>query len=227
MYSYRFCPQGRGPFQTSYSGKILSKTLIPRYFLVIDSRARRVRRDYVKHCRADASDAPAGGTTDSPSTSTAQAPEGPNLDVNKEVTKFARGAATTFAPRASGAVKNPAYKGSLLYTIFEVQAWASLVVGGLLSFNLLFPSDKPDIARLIGMWSIWMFTVPSLRARDCSAPEKDALNILFLLIPVINVALPFVWKSFPFIYVADCAALAAVFAWKLGFPSLQSEPPAE
>lgn len=28
---------------------------------------------------------------------------------------------------------------------------------------------------------MWMFTVPSLRARDCSAAEKDALNILFLL----------------------------------------------
>jgi hypothetical protein len=25
-----------------------------------------------------------------------------------------------------------------------------LQVGGLLSFNLLFPSDKPDIARLMG-----------------------------------------------------------------------------
>ena len=28
-----------------------------------------------------------------------------------QVTKFARGAATTFAPRASGATRNPAYKG--------------------------------------------------------------------------------------------------------------------
>jgi hypothetical protein len=28
-----------------------------------------------------------------------------------QVTKFARSAATTFAPRASGATKNPAYKG--------------------------------------------------------------------------------------------------------------------
>lgn len=29
-----------------------------------------------------------------------------------QVTKFARNAAQTFAPRASGAVKNPAYKGA-------------------------------------------------------------------------------------------------------------------
>jgi hypothetical protein len=78
------------------------------------------------------------------------------VDIDKEVSKFARSAATTFAPRASGATgKNPAYRGSTLYTVFEVQAWAALVVGGLLSFNLIFPSDRPDIARLLGMWSIW------------------------------------------------------------------------
>lgn len=72
-------------------------------------------------------------------------------DLDKEVSRFARSAATTFAPRASGATgKNPAYRGSLLYTIFEVQAWAALAVGGLLSFNLIFPSDQPDIARLLG-----------------------------------------------------------------------------
>lgn len=33
---------------------------------------------------------------------------------------------------------------------FPLQAWAALAVGGLLSFNLIFPSDQPDIARLIG-----------------------------------------------------------------------------
>ena len=46
-----------------------------------------------------------------------------------QVSKFARSAATTFAPRPSGATKNPAYKGSLLYTVFEVQAYVCLVVG--------------------------------------------------------------------------------------------------
>ncbi len=79
--------------------------------------------------------------------------------------------------------------------------------------------------RLIRMWSIWMFTVPALRARDCSAAEKDALNILFLLIPVLNVALPFVWKSFPFIYSVDVAALAALYAWKVGLPGQAEEAP--
>jgi hypothetical protein len=39
--------------------------------------------------------------------------------------------------------------------VFEVQAWIAVAVGGLLSFNVLFPTDEPSIARLMGMWSIW------------------------------------------------------------------------
>jgi hypothetical protein len=39
--------------------------------------------------------------------------------------------------------------------VFEVQAWLAVVVGGLLSFNVIFPTDEPSIARLMGMWSIW------------------------------------------------------------------------
>jgi hypothetical protein len=59
--------------------------------------------------------------------------------------------AQTFAPRASGNTgKNPATKGSVLYDIFTYQAWILMAVGGLLSYNLIFPSDKPDIARLMG-----------------------------------------------------------------------------
>lgn len=76
---------------------------------------------------------------------------------------------------------------------------------------------------LCRMWSAWMFTVPSLRARDCPAAEKDALNILFILIPVLNVGLPFVWKSFPFIFSADVVALAAVYGWKVGLPFQSSD----
>lgn len=141
-----------------------------------------------------------------------------SIDLDKEVSQFAKKTAATFAPRASGK-QNPAYKGSTLYAVFEWQAYLSIVVGGLLSFNLLFPSDQPTIARLMGMWSLWMFTVPSLRARDCDPAEKDALNLLFLALPLINVGLPFVWKSFPFIYSADVVALAGVYAWKVWLPS--------
>lgn len=136
-----------------------------------------------------------------------------------QVARLARSAATTFAPRASGATgKNPAFRGSTLYDIFGVQAWLSVAVGGLLSFNLIFPSDEPSVARLIGMWSIWMFTVPALRARECSAAEKDALNLLSLLIPLANVGIPVFVRSFPLVFSADVLLLFGVLAWKGAAP---------
>ena len=61
-----------------------------------------------------------------------------------QVSKFARDAATTFAPRPSGATKNPAYKGSLLYTIFEVQAYVCLMVSDFhLSMSQVFCMQGP------------------------------------------------------------------------------------
>jgi hypothetical protein len=123
--------------------------------------------------------------------------------------------AATFAPRQSGAAKpNPAYRGSWLYTVFEAQAWLAVLIGGLLSFNVLLPTDDPSIPRLMGMWSVWVFTVPSLRARECTPKEKDALNLLFLLIPLINVTIPLFWRSFSGVFTADVLALAGVYAYK-------------
>ncbi|VFQ62577.1 unnamed protein product [Cuscuta campestris] len=139
----------------------------------------------------------------------------PSLD--KELNKAVQKTAATFAPRASTATKNPAVPGTTLYTVFEVQGYASMLLGGALSFNLVFPSNDPDIWRLMGMWSIWMFTIPSLRARDCSKNEKEALNYLFLLIPLLNVIVPFFWKSFPVIWSVDIVTFFGVYAWKLGW----------
>jgi len=72
--------------------------------------------------------------------------------------QVAQKTAATFAPRASTATKNPAVPGTVLYSVFEVQGYVSMLLGGALSFNLIFPSDEPDIWRLMGMWSIWMFS---------------------------------------------------------------------
>lgn len=137
--------------------------------------------------------------------------------IEKDIKKVVQKTAATFAPRASTATKNPAVPGTTLYTVFEVQAYASMLLGGILSFNLIFPSDEPDIWRLMGMWSIWMFTIPSLRARDCSKNEKEALNYLFLLVPLLNVLIPFFWKSFAVVWSADVIAFFAMYAWKLGW----------
>lgn len=139
----------------------------------------------------------------------------PPLD--KDLKKVVQKTAATFAPRASTATKNPAVPGTILYTVFEVQGYASMLLGGALSFNLIFPSNEPDIWRLMGMWSIWMFTIPSLRARDCSKNEKEALNYLFLLIPLLNVIIPFFWKSFSVVWSADTVAFFVMYAWKFGW----------
>ena len=64
------------------------------------------------------------------------------------------------------------------------------------------------------MWSVWMFTVPSLRARECKPKEKDALNLLFIALPLLNVTLPFLWKSFPFIFTVDALAVFGTYYWK-------------
>ncbi|KAI5069406.1 hypothetical protein GOP47_0015707 [Adiantum capillus-veneris] len=139
--------------------------------------------------------------------------------LNKEISQAVRKTAATFAPRSSTKSKNPAVPGSTLYTVFEVQGYVSMAFGGLLSYNLIFPSSDPDIWRLMGMWSVWMFTIPSLRARDCSSKEKDALNYLFLGIPLINVLLPLFWKSFAAVWTADVVAFFVTYAWKLNWLS--------
>lgn len=102
--------------------------------------------------------------------------------------------------------------------MFEWQSYLSVVVGGLLSYNVLFPSDEPNIWRLMGFWSVWMFVIPSLRARDCGSDEKDALNLLFLFLPVLNVALPFFYRSFAFVFTADVVSLLAFYWWKVWWP---------
>ncbi|KAI5648896.1 hypothetical protein M9H77_34901 [Catharanthus roseus] len=79
--------------------------------------------------------------------------------LDKDLKKVVQKTAATFAPRASVASKNPAVPGTALYTVFEVQGYVSMLLGGALSFNLIFPSNEPDIWRLMGMWSIWMFIV--------------------------------------------------------------------
>lgn len=59
--------------------------------------------------------------------------------------------------------------------------------------------------------------IPSLRARDCPGKEKEALNYLFLAVPLINVTLPLVWKSFAAVWSADVLAFFAMYTWKVFF----------
>jgi hypothetical protein len=171
-----------------------------------------------------------GETSSSSSSSTTTATKASSSIVpdsfDRDLNKFVKKTATTFAPSSSGEAKkkkNPATKGTVLYTVFEVQAYLAILVGGLLAFNVIYPSEEPTIARLMGMWSVWMFTVPSLRARDCGAKEKDALNLLFIAIPLINVLIPFVWKSFAGVFTADVLLMLGVYYSKNAPPFGEEE----
>lgn len=48
--------------------------------------------------------------------------------------------------------------------------------------------------QVLGFWFVWLFTVPSLRARKPGASEKVALDIAFLATPVVSFAMPFITK---------------------------------
>ncbi|PSR86272.1 Catalase-3 like [Actinidia chinensis var. chinensis] len=140
---------------------------------------------------------------------------GPNVE--KDLKKVVQKTAATFVSRASTATKNPIVPGTALYTVFEVQGYALMLIGGALSFNLIFSSNEPGIWRLTGMWSIWMFTIPSLQTRDCSKNDKEALNYLFLLVPLLNARIPFFWKSFAVVWLTDMVAFFGIYAWKSGW----------
>lgn len=141
----------------------------------------------------------------------------------QKLRRAARKAAGTFAPRPSTPAARPAARGTVLCTVFEVQAVASMAVGGMLACNVLFPSDGATVARMLGMWSVWMLAVPSLRARECSQDEKEALDYAFLAMPLANVAIPMLWKSFAGVYVADVLMLVALYAWKGAMPGRMAE----
>lgn len=56
-----------------------------------------------------------------------------------------------------------------------------------------FPNVDLSV-RVLGFWFVWLFTVPSLRARKPRAEEKTALNIAFLATPLVSFLMPFITK---------------------------------
>ena len=67
----------------------------------------------------------------------------------------------------------------------------------------------------LSSFCVTIAAIPSIRARDCSKNEKEALNYLFLLVPLLNVAIPFFLKSFAVVWSADTVAFFGMYAWKV------------
>lgn len=103
-----------------------------------------------------------------------------------------------------------------LKQVFLVQGIISAIVGGLLASNKIPGLDLPLVAQALGFWTVWLFTIPALRARKGTARwEKSALNISFVSIPLINVILPLVTKQCTIIWSADICILLACYAFYL------------
>lgn len=106
-----------------------------------------------------------------------------------------------------------------LKQIFVAQAALSVVIGGLMVYDKVPGFEHVDLSiRVLGFWVIWLFAIPSLRARKPRNPsEKSALNIAFLASPLTSLAMPFITKDTVSIYWANLAVVAAAYAY--GFAS--------
>ncbi|CAN0029562.1 unnamed protein product, partial [Phaeothamnion confervicola] len=110
------------------------------------------------------------------------------------------------------AVEKRAVMRGWLKQVFVGQAALSVVIAGLLVYDAVPFYPNLDLsARVLGFWLIWLFTLPSLRARKPAAAEKDALNFAFLATPLVSLGLPFVTKDPVTIYWANLAATAACY----------------
>lgn len=108
------------------------------------------------------------------------------------------------------------YVQGWLKTLFVGQSVLSVVVAGFLSYGIVpFVEDVDISVRVLGFWFIWLFTIPSLRARKPAAGEKEALNWAFGLTPLTNLLAPFVTKDPVLIYWANLVVTAACYGYGL------------
>lgn len=97
-----------------------------------------------------------------------------------------------------------------LKKVFLVQSVLFALAGGVLSAD----PDVPLVGQALGFWMVWLFTIPSLRARKGIARwEKSALNIAFVATPLINLLMPFITKQCIIIWSADVTFVLACYAF--------------
>ncbi len=105
-----------------------------------------------------------------------------------------------------------------LKNLFLGQSALAGALSGVVAYDVLpgFP-HLPLPVKAFAFWSWWMFTIPSLRARRPGPTEKKALDVAFLLTPVVSLGMPFVTKDMGTIWVANAVATAACYGYAFGF----------
>jgi len=118
---------------------------------------------------------------------------------------------------------------------FLVQAILSIVAFGFMCYDA-FPWI-PDLTwaginkvgsklaiKLFGVWGLWLFTVPALRARKPGGPwgmgyeEKRALDISFLVLPFVCIFAPILFKDAAATYWLSLLTLVGLYGWSFNTP---------
>ena len=100
-----------------------------------------------------------------------------------------------------------------LKAIFLVQSVIAGVISLGMVYNAIPGQDLPLSLQVLGFWMWWLFIIPSLRARKPSAEEKDALNIAFLVTPLVSLVVPIATKDTGLLWWANAAAVALCYAY--------------
>eukprot|EP00930_Biecheleria_cincta_P082767 TRINITY_DN72425_c0_g1_i1.p1 TRINITY_DN72425_c0_g1~~TRINITY_DN72425_c0_g1_i1.p1 ORF type:complete len:413 (+),score=85.26 TRINITY_DN72425_c0_g1_i1:47-1240(+) len=80
------------------------------------------------------------------------------------------------------------------------------------------------LLKLLGLWGIWLVTVPALRARKPGGPygmgyeEKRALDLSFLALPFICIFVPFVNKDPVVSFWLSMLTLGGLYVWSFNTP---------
>jgi hypothetical protein len=116
-------------------------------------------------------------------------------------------------------------KRSVMQTWLKNLFVGQSVLAGVISLAMVYDAipgtHLPLPVQVLGFWMWWLFIIPSLRARKPTAEEKDALNIAFLLTPLVSLALPAVTKDVTIIWYANAIATAGCYAYAFLKPKKQ------
>jgi len=119
-----------------------------------------------------------------------------------------------------------------LCQVFEWQAWLALFCGRAAVFQCAVPHGRAQHSKVDGHVELWMFTIPSLRAKIVHCAREGCTQFAVPASATTECGAALVWKSFPFIFAADVVAVVGVYAWKgvwaecYGIPLGAAAPPA-
>lgn len=113
-----------------------------------------------------------------------------------------------------------------LRALFRGQSYLSVLASALVAYDAVPFAPHLDIGvRVVGFWSWWLFTIPSLRSiKPLSVQEKRALNYAFLAVLVVSLAAPAATKDTALIWWADAGAVGLCYAYSY---ALGADAPAQ